>query len=172
MHYITTYPSPTGPLTLICDDRHLRVLRFRGEEAVFCPDREQSIPMASHSVLQLTAHWLDRYFSGERPKPEELPLKPEGSPFQKQVWQLLLEIPWGESRTYGDLASRFPGKMSAQAVGQAVGRNPIALVIPCHRVLGAGGRLTGFSAGLEIKRWLLTHEGIDYRRILREKSGR
>ncbi|MBE6945002.1 MAG: methylated-DNA--[protein]-cysteine S-methyltransferase [Ruminococcaceae bacterium] len=163
MHYITTYSSPTGPLTLICDDRYLRVLHFRGEETVWRPDRERLVPMASHPVLQLTAHWLDRYFSGERPKPEELPLKPEGSPFQKQVWQFLLEIPWGETRTYGDLARRFPGTMSAQAVGQAVGRNPIALVIPCHRVLGEKGRLTGFSAGLEIKRWLLNYEGIAFR---------
>lgn len=161
MHDIAIYPSPIGNLTLTCNKTHLLALHIGDNStsgAAKTLGREED-----HPVFRQCAHWLNRYFSGEQPKPEELPLKPEGSPFQKQVWQFLLEIPWGETRTYGDLARNFPGKMSAQAVGQAVGRNPVAIIIPCHRVLGAGGRLTGFSAGLEMKRWLLRHEGIVFR---------
>jgi methylated-DNA-[protein]-cysteine S-methyltransferase len=112
-------------------------------------------------------NWLDRYFSGGKPDPRELPLLPEGSPFRKVIWQLLLTIPYGETRTYGDLAREAAavlGKenMSAQAVGGAVGANPISVIIPCHRVIAAGGKLGGFGWGPDAKKWLLRHEGGNY----------
>lgn len=162
MLYTTTHPSPLGPLTLTCGETHLIALHIGGRQSFIPRTPETVIPTADHPVLRLTVSWLERYFAGQRPRPEELPLAPEGSSFQRQVWRLLADIPYGVSRTYGELARCFSDRMSAQAIGQAVGRNPIAIILPCHRVLGAGGRLTGFSAGLEVKRWLLNHEGIGY----------
>ncbi len=160
MLYTTTTPSPLGPLTLICGEEHLMSLHIGGRQNFIPRDPESLIWMPGHPVLQLTTSWLERYFAGQRPEPEELPLAPQGTPFQQQVWKLLLDIPYGEFRTYGQLAKHFDAPMSAQAIGQAVGRNPIGILIPCHRILGAGGKLTGYSAGLEVKRWLLHHEGI------------
>jgi len=110
-------------------------------------------------VFLQTLRWLDRYFAGDRPEPEELPLAPDGSPFLQKVWMELQKIPYGTLTTYGELAVRLG--TSARAVGGAVGRNPVGIIIPCHRVIGAGGKLTGFSAGLEIKRYLLRLEGRD-----------
>lgn len=103
------------------------------------------------------------YFRGEN-LPVEIPLAPQGTDFQKAVWKILLTIPFGEIRTYGDIARemallRGMEKMSSQAVGQAVGKNPINILVPCHRVVGAAGQLTGYSCGLEKKVWLLMHEG-------------
>ena len=115
-----------------------------------------------HPVLAAAAEWLELYFSGK--EPDFLPpLRPEGTAFQKCVWGILLEIPYGETKTYGEIARQAAERegrerMSAQAAGQAAGRNPIALMIPCHRVVGAGGRLTGYAAGVERKAWLLDLE--------------
>ena len=116
-----------------------------------------------HLPLQAAKLWLDAYFRGEDPD-IKVPLNLEGTPFQRQIWQLLLTIPFGETRTYGFLAREAAAKMrrekmSAQAVGQAVGKNPVSILVPCHRVVGAGGALTGYASGLEKKRWLLCHEG-------------
>ena len=118
-------------------------------------------------VFSLTARWLDAYFCGEKPDVNTIPLRLKGSSFQCRVWKLLLTIPCGEVRTYGQLAAhlaREMGKerMSAQAVGQAVGSNPIGILVPCHRVIGAKGKLTGYAWGPERKRWLLRHEGQPY----------
>ena len=106
--------------------------------------------------------WLDDYFQGIL-REIDFPMAPAGTPFQQLVWKLLLDIPFGRTCTYGQLAKQAAvltgkEKMSPQAVGQAVGRNPIAVIIPCHRVIGGGGRLTGYAWGLERKRWLLAHE--------------
>ena len=103
-----------------------------------------------------TRRWLDRYFSGTNPKTLP-PLKPQGTAFQQKVWQELLKIPYGETTTYGTIARRLNCR-SAQAIGQAVHRNPIAIIIPCHRVIGADGSLTGYASGLEIKLQLLKIE--------------
>ena len=113
-------------------------------------------------MLLAAREWLEDYFRGGDPE-VTFPLAPEGTAFQRKVWNLLLQIPRGHTRTYGELAREMAallGKktMSAQAVGQAVGHNPIGIVIPCHRVVGAGGRLTGYAWGLEKKQWLLSHE--------------
>ena len=123
-------------------------------------------PGAVDPVTAAAADWLDRYFAGKRPDPSELPLKPEGSPFRQAVWQLLLEIPYGQVTTYGQLAKKMAElmgrqSMSAQAVGGAVGHNLISIIIPCHRVVGTDGSLTGYAGGLEKKIRLLELEGVD-----------
>ena len=151
--YCTSYDSPVGKLLLTCTDQALTGLYMNRE----IPEEED------HPLFRQTKKWLDAYFRGAPPEPD-IPLAMEGTPFQQQVWQLLLNIPYGEVRTYGDLAremAHITGKetMSAQAVGQAVGRNPIGILIPCHRVIGAGGKLTGYAGGMEKKIWLLRHEG-------------
>ena len=110
--------------------------------------------------------WLNGYFSGEKPLPHMLSLAPSGSEFRKAVWKCLCEIPYGETVTYGTISKRIAeqfGKstMSAQAVGGAVGHNPISIIIPCHRVIGAKGNLTGYAGGIDKKIQLLKHEGID-----------
>lgn len=114
-------------------------------------------------VLDQARRWLDVYFSGRDPGPTP-PLHPEGTPFQRAVWRLLLDIPYGTTTTYGALAQRLAQArgvpyMSAQAVGGAVGRNPISILVPCHRVVGADGSLTGYAGGLSVKLQLLTLEG-------------
>lgn len=116
-------------------------------------------------MLERAKRWLDRYFAGERPVPQELPLAPAGSTFRQEVWKILCDIPYGEIVTYGEIAAKLARQlgrksMSAQAVGGAVGHNPISVIIPCHRVVGADGSLTGYAGGIEKKRKLLRLEGI------------
>lgn len=119
--------------------------------------------------------WLDRYFAGERPDPFELPLAPQGSDFRQRVWKILLESPYGETMTYGDIAHRLVaqsgGRMSAQAVGGAVGHNEISILIPCHRVVGATGSLTGYAGGIDKKVKLLELERADLRGLFVPKRG-
>ena len=150
------YGSPLGSILLAGDGRALTGLWL---------DRKipaESSCTAEDPVLMQTAAWLDAYFAGLQPE-ILIPLSPQGTAFQKQVWQRLLEIPYGEVCTYGDIAREIAAqtgkRMSAQAVGNAVGSNPISILIPCHRVVGAGGKLTGYAWGLERKQWLLSHEG-------------
>ena len=114
-------------------------------------------------TLALAADWLDCYFAGKRPDKIQVPLAPMGSPFRQRVWKALQEIPYGETATYGEIAKRLEkkaenGKTSARAVGGAVGHNPIGILIPCHRIIGADGSLTGYAGGVEKKAWLLAHE--------------
>jgi len=147
MHF-AEYDSPVGKLILCSDGKALKGLGFGA-----------AVPEVTEedAVLALARQWLEAYFRGEQPA-APVPLDPEGTAFQKQVWQMLSEIPYGQVTTYGQLARRFPGKLSAQAIGRAVGKNPIALLIPCHRCIGAKGRLTGYAWGLEKKQWLLELE--------------
>lgn len=157
------YPSPLGMLRLAATEKALVELRLPRSPAGM-PGRPDD---GSHPVLQAAADWLDRYFAGERPGTDELSLAPRGTAFQQTVWRRLAAIPYGAAVTYGELAAalareRGLQRMSPQAVGGAVGANPISIVIPCHRVLGVGGRLTGYNGGLEQKRRLLTHEGIHF----------
>lgn len=152
--YCAQYDSPVGKLLLTCTDQGLTGIYF---------DREAPAQLCSHPVLQKTGLWLDAYFRGEDP-PVEIPLALEGTAFQQLVWNLLRAIPRGRCRSYGEIAKEAAAamgkkKMSAQAVGQAVGRNPVSILIPCHRVVGAGGKLTGYAGGLDRKIWLLRHEG-------------
>ena len=148
MEFITRYHAPIGTLTIASDGEAITRLWMD------LPGK----PKDDLPVLTAARDWLDRYFRGESPDPKELPLSPAGTSFQKRVWQRLLEISYGETKTYGDIAREIGKPRACQAVGQAVGRNRIAIIIPCHRVIGADGSLTGFAAGLEMKRKLLNQE--------------
>lgn len=118
----------------------------------------------NRNVLQDAKCWLDEYFDGKCPEIERLPLAPEGSDFARSVWKRLCQIPYGQTVTYGEIAKEIAAqrgiaRMSSQAVGGAVGHNPISIIVPCHRVIGSGGDLTGYAGGIDIKRKLLEHEG-------------
>ena len=142
------YCSPLGDIVLTSDGTALTELRFA--EAPCC-EPAQDIPFLADAC-----RWLDLYFSGATP--DFTPrLAPQGKPFQQSVWRELLTIPYGQTVSYGHIAKRISCR-SAQAVGGAVGRNPIALIIPCHRVIGSDGHLTGYAYGLDRKQWLLSHE--------------
>ena len=161
----TEYSSPVGRLTLCTDGAHLTGLWLEGQKYFGYSRAEEARADALPLFADVRA-WLDRYFSGERPLPGDLPLRPGGSAFQQRVWKLLCEIPYGGTTTYGGLAGRLAEElgretMSSQAVGGAVGRNPISIIIPCHRVVGWDGRLTGYAGGLTVKKWLLDHEGAE-----------
>ena len=165
--YTCTHPSAVGLLTLSSDGEHITGLWIEGQKyfAATLPAQHQS---ATLPVFDQCKRWLDNYFSGEQP-PMDIPLAPQGSPFRQAVWQLLLQIPYGEVMTYGQIAQRMEEQtqkhMSAQAVGGAVGHNPISLLIPCHRVLGSGGSLTGYAGGVAVKERLLRLEGHDTSRF-------
>lgn len=142
------YRSPLGDIVLTSDGSALTGLRFA--EATNEEPAQVILPLAD------ACRWLDLYFSGA--KPDFTPrLAPQGTPFQQSVWRELLTIPYGQTVLYGHIAKRILCR-SAQAVGGAVGRNPIALIIPCHRVIGSDGQLTGYAYGLDRKQWLLSHE--------------
>lgn len=151
----TQYLSPLGVLTLISDGHSLTELHFVKQQ-----EGREPQPLSCDHDLQVFADtrlWLDLYFGGE--KPDFTPsLNPQGSLFQQKVWQALLTIPYGQTTTYGAIAKSLNCR-SAQAIGQAIHRNPIAIIIPCHRVIGADGSLTGYAAGLDIKQRLLQLEG-------------
>ncbi len=153
--------SPLGPIVLTGDENALSSLRFFGQR--YFPD-SLPVPCEVHTlpVFEQTAEWLDRYFSGRSPGSGPA-LRPEGTPFRRAVWTQLLRIPYGQTVSYGALAAAPEllaefGRASARAVGGAVGRNPISILIPCHRVVGADGSLTGYAGGLERKRLLLRLE--------------
>lgn len=156
MLFLTHYASPLGPILLAADETGLTGLWFEGQK--YFPSflgvdyQEKETP-----ILTETARWLDVYFSGK--DPDILPpLHPQGSPFRQTVWDILLTIPRGQTMTYGEIARRL-GVHSAQAVGGAVGHNPISILIPCHRVVGSDGSLTGYAGGLDRKTRLLQLEG-------------
>ncbi len=161
--YSARLGTPLGPLAAVCSEEGVAGLWFEGQRHFLCGFDALPPERPEHPVLLETAAWLKRYFDGGRPDPGLLPLAPQATPFQHLVLELLLEIPYGCTSSYGELARLAAGRLgrptSPRAVGQAVGRNPISIVIPCHRVLGAGGTLTGYAGGLERKLWLLRHEG-------------
>ena len=151
------YSSPLGMLTVTAEGGALTALVIDGQKYaarhLAGVETEHETP-----VLRAAKLWLDAYFSGKAPDLSDLPLSPKGTAFQKKVWQELLNIPYGATDTYGALAGRLGS--SARAVGSAVGRNPISIIIPCHRVLAADGSLTGYAGGLENKVKLLRLEGV------------
>ncbi len=167
MFYASRLPSPLGQLTLASDGSQIVGLWIEGQK--YFPrslTTTPPVPCNELPVLAQASLWLDRYFSGERPSPSELPLAPAGSAFRQFIWQELCRIPYGETVTYKALAalaaSAFHKKsMSAQAVGGAVGHNPISIIIPCHRVVGTNGSLTGYAGGLDKKIRLLKLEGVN-----------
>ncbi|MET3558374.1 methylated-DNA-[protein]-cysteine S-methyltransferase [Streptococcus rupicaprae] len=155
--YKQLYPSPIGDLSLVASDLGLLGVWFIGQ-AHFERGLTGELVLADHPVLAQTVDWLDRYFAGQEPAPTDLPLAVVGTDFQQRVWAELAKIPYGQTTTYKALADKL-NCPSAQAVGGAVGRNPLSIIVPCHRVLGADGSLTGYAGGLDKKIWLLEHEG-------------
>ena len=159
MEYESVVPSPVGPLTLRAGEHGLTALVLEHdrnrERHLFAPAKECR-PGDEPPVLARARTWLEDYFTGKQPDIKNIPLDPPGTVFQKRVWQYLLTIPYGETRTYGGLAKALDS--SPRAIGGAVGRNPISILIPCHRVVGSDGSLTGYAGGLEAKRFLLSLE--------------
>lgn len=158
MLYYACYSSSLGNLFLISNGEALTALSFS-----FSPESCTEKPELP--IFALTKHWLDRYFIlKEKVQPLEIPLDPHGTQFQKRIWRLLLDIPYGVCVSYGAIASTYVkqmgGKMSAQAIGGAVGRNPLAIIIPCHRVVASNGDLTGYAGGIDKKEALLRLEGV------------
>ena len=159
----TEYPSPVGLLTLAGDEDALMGLWIRGQKYFLAPLPGTPVSRDDLPVFDLVRAWLDRYFAGARPSPGELPLASKGTPFRQKVWRRLSAIPCGQTVTYGALAAELGS--SPRAVGGAVGHNPISIIIPCHRVVGGDGSLTGYAGGLDAKRALLALEGVDLTRF-------
>lgn len=169
------YESPLGEITLAGRDDKLVGLWIEGQKYFAQSVTEETVDCDS-PVLRTAKVWLDCYFAGERPDPESICLQPEGSAFRRIVWELLCDIPFGQVVTYGDIARKAAvrmgkARMAAQAAGGAVGHNPISIIIPCHRVVGADGSLTGYGGGIEKKVWLLDHEGVDLSRLYVPRKG-
>jgi len=152
----TTHDSPVGPLLLAADDDGLRLIEFF--ESRHRIKRDDEWHEGDHAVLDLARRQLDEYFRGERHQ-FDLPLAPRGTPFQREVWQALATIPYGGTISYAQLAMQVSRPKAMRAVGAANGRNPLPIVLPCHRVIGADGSLTGFGGGLPTKQFLLALEG-------------
>ena len=156
-HWHTTIDSPIGPLGLVATDEGLRAVSWRGDEtSVKLPEDMTEDP--GHPILRQAARQLVEYFDGDRTS-FDVPLDLRGTPFQVAAWRALGDIPYGSTRSYGEQAALIGRPKAVRAVGQANGRNPVPVVLPCHRVIGADGSLTGFGGGLDLKTQLLEHEG-------------
>lgn len=186
MLYKTHYESPLGDLLLTADAQALTGVWFDGQKyyaqgqadlepeagAAICnaPCKEELAPLLAEAK-----RWLDIYFAGKEPD-FDLPLNPTGTDFQKSVWSILCTIPYGKTMTYGQIAAQIAAergiaRMSAQAVGGAVGHNPLSIIVPCHRVVGTNGSLTGYGGGIDRKIKLLTLEGINMSAFFVPKKG-
>ncbi len=166
MNYLTSYSSPLGMITMASDGDKLIGAWLEGQKYFDEDIIKFAIENDDLEIFTSTKQWLDRYFAGDKPNISELPLEPSGGEFRKIVWEILCEIPYGETITYGEIAKKVSIKMnkksmSSQAVGGAVGHNPISIIIPCHRVVGVKGNLTGYAGGIDKKIRLLEHEGVD-----------
>lgn len=174
MIYLKKYSSSLGDITLASDGEALIGLWFDGQKyfqsTINEPTKEAELP-----IFDETVKWLDCYFSGKAP--DFLPsLRPRGTEFRQAVWKILLSIPYGKTMTYGQIAAKIAESsglktMSAQAVGGAVGHNPISIIIPCHRVVGTSGSLTGYAGGIDKKIALLEMEGVDMSNFFTPKKG-
>lgn len=165
MIYKTYYNSPVGKILLAGKDNKLIGLWIEGQKYYLGKLNEEIKEKDDEPILLKTKKWLDKYFNGEKPK-IYFDLAPVGSVFAKNVWKILCKIPYGEITTYGKIANEMAiimkkERMSAQAIGGAVGHNPISIIIPCHRVVGTNGSLTGYAGGMEKKIKLLEHEKVD-----------
>ncbi len=145
------YESPVETLELVSTETFLMEIKFGAEK--------RNRPEQTNAILDETRRQLDAYFAG-RLKQFSIPLLPQGTPFQKEVWQALRQIPFGKTASYGEIASAINNPKAVRAVGLANSKNPIPIIIPCHRVIGKNGKMTGFAGGLWRKEWLLQHEGV------------
>ena len=171
MQYISHYQSSLGPILLAADADGLTGLWFEGQK-YFALHLSAQREEGETPILAQARRWLDIYFSGEEPD-FSVPLHFTGTEFQKRVWNILPTIPYGQTTTYGEIARQLAaaGHMSAQAVGGAVGHNEISILVPCHRVVGASGSLTGYAGGIDKKVGLLTLEGTDMSGLFVPKKG-
>lgn len=175
MLYKTTYHSPIGNLLLVSNENSLLGIWIENQKYYLANIKEPLQKEDNLDIFIQTKNWLDRYFQGEKPNISALSLVPRGSKFRQTVWQCLLEIPYGKVITYGELAKTVAKKlnkktMSAQAIGGAVGHNPISIIIPCHRVVGSNKSLTGYAGGIEKKTKLLELEGIEVSEYIQNKK--
>ena len=159
MYYSTRYTSPLGEMLIVSDGEAICGVWFCGQKHFKSSIPDEITQNDDLPIFKKVKTWFDSYFNGENPA-IDFKLKPEGSEFRKKVWNILSQIPYGETLSYGEIAREISPSMSAQAVGGAVGRNPIAILIPCHRVIGSNGKLTSYAAGLEKKIELLELERI------------
>ncbi|MDR1840957.1 MAG: methylated-DNA--[protein]-cysteine S-methyltransferase [Holophagales bacterium] len=178
MFYSTVFPSPIGMITLACnsDGKTLAGLWLEGQKYHGGAIPEAMTPKNDIPIFTAVKKWLDKYFAGEEPAISELSLAPIGGEFRQGVWNILCEIPYGGVITYGDIAKKMAKKvnkesMSSQAVGGAVGHNPISIIIPCHRVVGSNGSLIGYAGGVKTKIKLLKLEGVDMSRLFAPTRG-
>lgn len=165
MIYSTKISSPLGAVMMASDGENLTGLWLEGQKYFAGSVKGEMVGKDDLPVFEMTKKWLDRYFDGEQKDPGELPLAPAGSEFREVVWDILCEIPYGTLTTYGEIAREAAKRlhktsMSGQAVGGAVGHNPISIIIPCHRVVGSDGSLTGYAGGIDKKIQLLKVEGV------------
>jgi len=147
--YTSYYSSPVGQLKIQCSDDHLQAVIFMDEKEEKAQDE--------HAILSLATTQLDEYFSGNR-KNFDLPLLQTGTQFQQKVWDLLVQIPFGKTISYNDLSKQYGDVKAIRAVASANGKNNLAIIVPCHRVIGSNQSLTGYAGGLWRKKWLLEHE--------------
>lgn len=166
----TQYISPIGPLMLAADESGIVGLWIEGQKYFGQTLPKSTVENDALPLFGRVKDWLNRYFAGDKPDVSELPLAPVGGAFRQAVWAILCEIPYGEITTYGEIARKIAARshrdsMSAQAVGGAVGHNPISILIPCHRVVGTGGSLTGYAGGIQKKLRLLELEGVDISKL-------
>jgi methylated-DNA-[protein]-cysteine S-methyltransferase len=176
MTFISTCESPLGEMTLAGGEDGLCGLWFAGQKYFAAGIADTTAENPDLPVFAATRRWLGGYFAGLNPEIADLPLAPRGSSFRKAVWTALLGIPYGQLTTFGALAEKVAGlhgggKVAARAVGGAVGHNPISIIIPCHRVVGADGSLTGYAGGLDRKRRLLALEGVDLSQLFAPEKG-
>lgn len=176
MFYSTHYLSPVGPLILASDGESLVGLWIKGQKYFGGTVKEEMTENSDLPVFTAARNWLNQYFAGGKPSISDLPLAPNGNAFRRTVWNVLCDIPYGDYITYGDIAKTVASRMgkenmSGQAVGGAIGHNPISIIIPCHRVVGTTGSLTGYAGGLDIKIKLLEHEGADMSKLFRPTRG-
>lgn len=175
MIFTSHYCSPIGDILLASKDHQLIGLWIKGQKYDLGMSYEFH-EKNDEKILIQAKEWLTKYFNGQKPQITDLPLAPIGSEFRQRVWHILCQIPYGEVTTYGAIAkslAKQTGKssMSAQAVGNAVGHNPISIIIPCHRVIGANGNLTGYAAGIDKKIQLLQLEKVDMKNFSVPKKG-
>ena len=167
IYYKTEYKSPLGIITICCDEDEKVVGLFFKNQKYFADNIDGKITENNNLKIFVTVKsWLDKYFAGKKPNIKEIPIKFIGNDFRKSVWKILYEIPYGKTVTYGDIAKQIAKqknitKMSAQAIGGAVGHNPISIIVPCHRVVGKNGKLTGYAAGINKKKKLLELEQVN-----------
>lgn len=176
MEYKSLYNSSLGTIILTSDGKYLTGLWFTSSRFSHLREVQEEDINDELEIFKKTKKWLDEYFKGNKPNPNDISMKLNGTDFSKEVWEILKTIPYGKVITYGDIAKILENKlkvkkMSSQAVGHAVGYNPISIIIPCHRVVGAHGNLTGYGGGLDVKIGLLKIEQVNMDNFYKPKKG-